>query len=95
MVEGDESEREREREGVAPANGIGKRKKATTNMEDQEEEKEEGVKRRADGNLVRAIRMVDAALSTHELPVFYADPRPHVSLMWAPGDVEERLNAVV
>jgi hypothetical protein len=45
--------------------------------------------------LIRAVNMVDAALSTHGLPPFYADPCPHVSLMWAPGDVQRQLEALV
>ena len=45
--------------------------------------------------LIGAIGAVDAALSAHGCPTFYADPALHVSLMWAPGDVRQTLESTL
>lgn len=49
----------------------------------------------AGGAFARAVRAVDAVFRRHGLPTFYAEPRPHVSVAWVPGDALERLEAVL
>lgn len=39
----------------------------------------------------RAIRRVDRAFAAHGLARFHAEPRPHVSLLWALGSISEDL----
>ncbi|KAK1618567.1 hypothetical protein QYE76_024084 [Lolium multiflorum] len=39
----------------------------------------------------RQIHMVDEVYRLHGLPEFYKNPRPHISLVWALGDVSSKL----
>lgn len=41
------------------------------------------------------IQAVNEAYKLHNLPEFYKDPRPHISLAWASGDVSALLGRVV
>jgi len=38
-------------------------------------------------SFLNAVHAVDAALVSRNHPPFYGNPKPHVSIMWAPGDV--------
>ncbi|KAG6543184.1 hypothetical protein Mapa_015433 [Marchantia paleacea] len=40
------------------------------------------------------VRAVDEVLKLHNLPTFYKDPRPHISIGWAVGDVSIPLKTV-
>jgi hypothetical protein len=35
----------------------------------------------------QAIKNVDNALKQFDLPVYYSDPRPHISIGWTLGDI--------
>jgi hypothetical protein len=41
------------------------------------------------------VRAVDAALAPAGCPPFYANPAPHVSALWAPGDVRAEVDAAI
>jgi len=41
------------------------------------------------------VRAVDAALAPAGCPPFYAHPAPHVSALWAPGDVRAEVDAAI
>lgn len=41
--------------------------------------------------ITRQILMVDEVYRLHGLPEFYTNPRPHISLVWALGDVSGKL----
>ncbi|KAK7245633.1 hypothetical protein RIF29_40481 [Crotalaria pallida] len=43
----------------------------------------------------KQIEAVNAIYKLHNLPEFYKDPRPHISLAWAPGDISHSLKKVV
>ncbi|ONK73449.1 uncharacterized protein A4U43_C04F31610, partial [Asparagus officinalis] len=43
----------------------------------------------------RQIRVVDEIYRLHGLPEFYKNPRPHISLVWAPGHISVGLKKVV
>ncbi|GAB2281866.1 hypothetical protein Dimus_016428 [Dionaea muscipula] len=45
--------------------------------------------------ITRQIRAVNHVYRLHNLPEFYKDPRPHISLVWASGDISESLRRVV
>ena len=38
---------------------------------------------------------MDAALAPAGCPPFYANPAPHVSALWAPGDVRAEVDAAI
>ncbi|KAH8932592.1 hypothetical protein BDL97_19G081300 [Sphagnum fallax] len=42
----------------------------------------------------KQVSLVDEVYKLHNLPAFYKNPRPHISLAWALGDVTEPLVAV-
>ncbi|XP_042484205.1 U6 snRNA phosphodiesterase-like isoform X2 [Macadamia integrifolia] len=44
--------------------------------------------------ITRQIHAVDEIYRLHNLPEFYKDPRPHVSLAWALGDVSQSIKRV-
>ncbi|XP_057437253.1 uncharacterized protein LOC130729498 [Lotus japonicus] len=43
----------------------------------------------------KQIEAVNAIYKLHNLPEFYKDPRPHISLAWALGDITHSLKKVV
>lgn len=43
----------------------------------------------------KQIQAVDEVYRLHNLPEFYKDPRPHISLAWALGDVSDLLRRAV
>ncbi|XP_042505126.1 U6 snRNA phosphodiesterase-like [Macadamia integrifolia] len=45
--------------------------------------------------ITRQIHAVDEIYRLHNLPEFYKDPRPHISLAWALGDISQSLKRVV
>ncbi|GLT39880.1 hypothetical protein SLA2020_140470 [Shorea laevis] len=45
--------------------------------------------------ITRHIQDVNEAYKLHNLPEFYKNPRPHVSLAWALGDISDSLKRVV
>eukprot|EP00192_Tetraselmis_astigmatica_P021680 CAMPEP_0117649160 /NCGR_PEP_ID=MMETSP0804-20121206/817_1 /TAXON_ID=1074897 /ORGANISM="Tetraselmis astigmatica, Strain CCMP880" /LENGTH=292 /DNA_ID=CAMNT_0005454865 /DNA_START=328 /DNA_END=1203 /DNA_ORIENTATION=+ len=45
--------------------------------------------------LIRAIRAVDRSFLSFDLPLFYSNPQPHVSVAWVEGDREDELHAAV
>ncbi|GAB4841273.1 hypothetical protein Ancab_022005 [Ancistrocladus abbreviatus] len=45
--------------------------------------------------ITREIQAVNNVYRLHNLPEFYKDPRPHISLVWAFGDVSDMLRRVV
>ncbi|KAJ8772471.1 hypothetical protein K2173_027648 [Erythroxylum novogranatense] len=45
--------------------------------------------------IVKQIRYVNEVYRLHNLPEFYKDPRPHISLAWALGDIGDSLKRVV
>ena len=47
------------------------------------------------GGFAGLIAAVDAALRAKGHPTFYADPKPHASVMWAPGNVSRALRKIV
>ncbi|KAI4384701.1 hypothetical protein MLD38_002820 [Melastoma candidum] len=47
------------------------------------------------GEIRKQIEGVNEVYRLHNLPEFYKDPRPHISLAWAAGDARESLNKVV
>lgn len=42
----------------------------------------------------RQVLLVDEVYKRHNLPTFYKDPRPHISLAWVAGDEMERLSTL-
>lgn len=50
------------------------------------------------GGLLEITKQIEAVNTTyrlHNLPEFYKDPRPHISLAWALGDISHSLKKVV
>ncbi|KAH1131455.1 hypothetical protein J1N35_002833 [Gossypium stocksii] len=45
--------------------------------------------------ITKQIQAVNEVYKLHNLPEFYKDPRPHISLAWALGDVSGSLKKVV
>ncbi|KMT05783.1 hypothetical protein BVRB_7g166220 isoform B [Beta vulgaris subsp. vulgaris] len=45
--------------------------------------------------ITKQIQAVNEVYRLHNLPEFYQDPRPHISLTWALGDVSDLLQNVV
>ncbi|KAF5731028.1 U6 snRNA phosphodiesterase [Tripterygium wilfordii] len=45
--------------------------------------------------ITNQIEAVDEVYKLHNLPEFYKNPRPHISLAWALGDVSDSLKRVV
>ncbi|XP_017256925.1 uncharacterized protein LOC108226472 [Daucus carota subsp. sativus] len=45
--------------------------------------------------IARQIQAVNEVYKLHSLPEFYKDPRPHISIAWALGDISESLKRVV
>ncbi|XXG78012.1 hypothetical protein AAC387_Pa08g2044 [Persea americana] len=45
--------------------------------------------------MARQIQAVNDVYKRHNLPEFYKDPRPHISLAWALGDISYSLKQVV
>ncbi|GLT62737.1 hypothetical protein SLA2020_353490 [Shorea laevis] len=45
--------------------------------------------------ITKNIQAVNEAYKLHNLPEFYKDPRPHISLAWALGDISDSLKNVV
>ncbi|XP_015067905.1 U6 snRNA phosphodiesterase [Solanum pennellii] len=43
----------------------------------------------------RQIQAVDEVYKLHNLPEFYKDPRPHISITWALGDISDTLKRMV
>ncbi|KAJ7949623.1 U6 snRNA phosphodiesterase [Quillaja saponaria] len=51
-----------------------------------------------DGGLTeirKQIQVVNAVYKLHNLPEFYEDPRPHISVAWALGDIGNSLKRIV
>ncbi|KAL9239083.1 hypothetical protein vseg_013435 [Gypsophila vaccaria] len=45
--------------------------------------------------IIKQIQAVNEVYRLHNLPEFYTDPRPHISVAWAPGDVSDGLKRVI
>ncbi|XP_052727119.1 uncharacterized protein LOC108333209 isoform X2 [Vigna angularis] len=45
--------------------------------------------------ITKQIETVNTIYRLHNLPEFYKDPRPHISLAWSPGDIAHSLKKVV
>ncbi|XP_057970856.1 uncharacterized protein LOC131159732 [Malania oleifera] len=45
--------------------------------------------------ITKQIRLVNEVYKLHNLPEFYKDPRPHISIAWALGDISISLKRVV
>ncbi|XP_028786258.1 U6 snRNA phosphodiesterase-like isoform X2 [Neltuma alba] len=45
--------------------------------------------------ITKQIEVVNGVYKLHNLPEFYKDPRPHISLAWALGDIGHSLKKVV
>ncbi|KAK7316604.1 hypothetical protein RJT34_00193 [Clitoria ternatea] len=45
--------------------------------------------------ITKQIEAVNTVYKLHNLPEFYKDPRPHISIAWAPGDITNSLKKVV
>ncbi|EEF51635.1 U6 snRNA phosphodiesterase 1 [Ricinus communis] len=45
--------------------------------------------------ITKQIESVNQVYKLHNLPEFYKDPRPHISLAWALGDISDSLKRVV
>ncbi|KDP22490.1 hypothetical protein JCGZ_26321 [Jatropha curcas] len=45
--------------------------------------------------ITKQIQSVNEVYKLHNLPEFYKDPRPHISLAWALGDISDSLKRVV
>lgn len=45
--------------------------------------------------ITKQIQVVNEVYKLHNLPEFYKDPRPHISVAWALGDTRETLKKVV
>ncbi|KAL8171253.1 hypothetical protein V2J09_023057 [Rumex salicifolius] len=45
--------------------------------------------------ITKQIHAVDVVYRLHNLPEFYKDPRPHISLAWALGDASDLLQRVI
>ncbi|MED6196478.1 hypothetical protein PIB30_047876 [Stylosanthes scabra] len=45
--------------------------------------------------ITKQIELVNAIYKLHSLPEFYKDPRPHISLAWALGDINQSLKNTV
>ncbi|XP_043723444.1 U6 snRNA phosphodiesterase [Telopea speciosissima] len=45
--------------------------------------------------ITRQIHAVDEIYRLHNLPEFYKDPRPHISVTWALGDISQSLKRVI
>ncbi|KAI3517534.1 hypothetical protein L1887_16749 [Cichorium endivia] len=45
--------------------------------------------------VTRQIQAVNEVYKLHNLPAFYKDPRPHISIAWAVGDISQSLKRVV
>ncbi|XP_049393099.1 uncharacterized protein LOC125857545 [Solanum stenotomum] len=43
----------------------------------------------------KQIQAVDEVYKLHNLPEFYKDPRPHISITWALGDIRDTLKRMV
>ncbi|KAI3778672.1 hypothetical protein L2E82_08055 [Cichorium intybus] len=46
-------------------------------------------------DVTRQIQAVNEVYKLHNLPEFYKDPRPHISIAWAVGDISQSLKRVV
>ncbi|CAL5364088.1 unnamed protein product [Camellia sinensis] len=53
------------------------------------------VKTKGLAEIRKQIQAVNEVYKLHNLPEFYKDPRPHVSLAWALGDISDVLKRVV
>ncbi|OWM79420.1 U6 snRNA phosphodiesterase [Punica granatum] len=53
------------------------------------------VTKRGLSEIMKQIKLVNEVYRLHDLPEFYKDPRPHISLVWASGDISESLKKVV
>ncbi|XXQ34401.1 U6 snRNA phosphodiesterase 1 [Plasmodiophora brassicae] len=47
------------------------------------------------GAVAKLIERVDMAMRAFGLPVYYADPKPHVTLAWCIGDQRQELSHVI
>ncbi|XP_015958890.2 uncharacterized protein LOC107482809 isoform X1 [Arachis duranensis] len=45
--------------------------------------------------ITKQIELINAIYKLHSLPEFYKDPRPHISLAWALGDISHSLKNTV
>ncbi|GMP69787.1 hypothetical protein CsSME_00028914 [Camellia sinensis var. sinensis] len=45
--------------------------------------------------ITKQIQAVNEVYKLHNLPEFYEDPRPHISIAWALGDISDILKRVV
>ncbi|XP_031257328.1 U6 snRNA phosphodiesterase-like isoform X2 [Pistacia vera] len=45
--------------------------------------------------ITKQIQVVNEVYRLHDLPEFYKNPRPHISLAWASGDISNSLKRVV
>ncbi|KAI7748296.1 hypothetical protein M8C21_012103 [Ambrosia artemisiifolia] len=45
--------------------------------------------------ITKQIQAVNQVYKLHNLPEFYKDPRPHISIAWAVGDISQSLKRVV
>ncbi|XP_076930196.1 uncharacterized protein LOC143594886 [Bidens hawaiensis] len=45
--------------------------------------------------ITKHIQAVNEVYKLHNLPEFYKDPRPHISIAWAVGDISQSLKRVV
>ncbi|KAM0043056.1 putative cyclic phosphodiesterase, U6 snRNA phosphodiesterase Usb1 [Helianthus debilis subsp. tardiflorus] len=45
--------------------------------------------------ITKQIQAVNEVYKLHNLPEFYKDPRPHISIAWAVGDISQSLKRVV
>ncbi|XP_057482780.1 uncharacterized protein LOC130769573 isoform X1 [Actinidia eriantha] len=45
--------------------------------------------------ITKQIQAVNEVYKLHNLPEFYEDPRPHISIAWASGDISDLLKRVV
>ncbi|KAI3731217.1 hypothetical protein L1987_62403 [Smallanthus sonchifolius] len=45
--------------------------------------------------ITKQIQAVNEVYRLHNLPEFYKDPRPHISIAWAVGDISQSLKRVV
>ncbi|XP_062092242.1 uncharacterized protein LOC133798074 [Humulus lupulus] len=45
--------------------------------------------------ITKQIQAVNEVYKLHNLPEFYKDPRPHISIAWASGDIDHSLRSAV
>jgi hypothetical protein len=45
--------------------------------------------------ITKQIQVVNEVYKLHNLPEFYKDPRPHISMAWASGDTSELMKRVI